>query len=146
MRKLKRDPVPNSVPNPMKRLLIIYHSSTGATEQMANAVANGARSAVCGDGENNIAVKVLHASTAGPDDLLAADAYIFAAPENLAARQIERIATGWRLQAISPTLIICTHAQSTEAILAPKIVSNEDLSRGEELGATLAAGMAIGAF
>src|SRR5579863_4744771 len=37
-----------------------------------------------------------------------------------AARQIERIATGWRLKAIAPPLIICTHAQTPEQILRPK--------------------------
>ena len=35
-----------------------------------------------------------------------------------AARQIERIATGWRLEQIAPTLIVCTHAQTSERNLA----------------------------
>ena len=39
---------------------------------------------------------------------------------NNAARQIERIATGWRLKAIAPPLIVCTHAQTPEAILRPE--------------------------
>ena len=43
-------------------------------------------------------------------------------------------------------LIICTHAQTVEAILAPKHLSATDLAQGEELGATLAAGLAIGAY
>ena len=63
-----------------------------------------------------------------------------------AARQVERIATGWRLKAIAEPLIVCTHAQTPEAILAPKIISPDDLKRCEELGATLAAGMSIGMF
>ena len=63
-----------------------------------------------------------------------------------AARQIARIATGWRLRAIAAPLIICTHAQTPEAILAPKIIPAEALARCEELGAALAVGLAAGIF
>ena len=61
-----------------------------------------------------------------------------------AARQIERIATGWRLKAMCPPLIVKTGAQSPEAILAPKTIGPEDLARCAELGETLAAGLAGG--
>ena len=169
----------------MKTLLLVYHSTTGATAQMANAAAEAAKRIECAPGETKVSVRLLHASEAGPADLLGADAYIFASPENLAAiaglmkdffdrsyyavldqingrrfglivcagsdgtnavRQIERIATGWRLQAAHAPIIVCTRAQSTEAILAPKCVSASDLARAEELGATMAAGLALGAF
>jgi hypothetical protein len=63
-----------------------------------------------------------------------------------AARQIARIALGWRLKPIANPLIICTHAQSTEAILAEKVISEADLARCRELGATLGAGLAVGVF
>lgn len=63
-----------------------------------------------------------------------------------AARQVARIATGWRLRAVAEPLIACTHAQAPTAILAPKVIAPEDLARCAELGATLAAGMEIGAF
>jgi multimeric flavodoxin WrbA len=63
-----------------------------------------------------------------------------------AARQIERIATGWRLKAMAPPLIVCTHAQTPEAILRPKQIGATDLARCEELGATLAAGLELGIF
>ena len=63
-----------------------------------------------------------------------------------AARQIERIATGWRLRAITDPLIVCTHAQTPEAILAPKTIAPDDLSRCEEVGGTLAAGIEMGIF
>lgn len=162
-----------------KTLLLVYQSTTGATEQMIRAVARGAAD------EPGVTVRVLAATKAGPDDLLAADGYVFACPENLAAiaglmkdffdrsyygaldhingrpyatvvcagsdgsnavRQIARIATGWRLREIAPPLIICTHAQTTEAILAPKVVPDADLEKGVELGAAFAAGLAMGAF
>lgn len=63
-----------------------------------------------------------------------------------AARQIERIATGWRLRGIAPPLIVCTHAQTPEAILAPKQVGAAELARCEEIGATIASGLALGIY
>lgn len=163
----------------MKTLLIIYHSTTGSTEQMAHAVVRGA------GGEAQVKVRLLRAAEAGAADLIDADAYVFATPENLAAiaglmkdffdrtyypaldringrtyativcagsdganavRQIERIATGWRLRAVAAPLIVCTHAQTPAEILAPKLLTRADLERGEELGATITGGLAIGAF
>jgi multimeric flavodoxin WrbA len=61
----------------MPQLLIVYHSKTGGTRQMAEAAARAARE------ETETVLK--RAEDAGPDDLLRADGYIFAAPENLAA-------------------------------------------------------------
>jgi multimeric flavodoxin WrbA len=163
----------------MKTLLIVYHSLTGGTRQMAEAAAQGARS------EPDIDVRLLAAPDADGDDVLAADGYIFATPENLAAlagkmkdffdrsyyavldringrpyailicagsdgenaaRQIARIATGWRLRAIADPLIVCTHAQTPEAILAPKQIGAEDLGHCGDVGAALAAGLAAGIF
>jgi multimeric flavodoxin WrbA len=63
-----------------------------------------------------------------------------------AALQIERIATGWRLRAIAPPLIVCTHAQTPEAILRPKQIGAAELDRCREMGATLSAGLALGIF
>lgn len=63
-----------------------------------------------------------------------------------AARQIQRIATGWRLEPIADPLIVCTHAQTPEEILRPKQIAAADLARCEELGATLAAGLDFGIY
>jgi flavodoxin len=63
-----------------------------------------------------------------------------------AARQIARIATGWRLRAVAEPLIICTHAQTSEAILAPKVIAEADLAKCHALGAALAQGLAMGIF
>jgi len=63
-----------------------------------------------------------------------------------AVRQTARIARGWRLKPVQDPLIICTHAQSTEDILAPKTISPADLERCCELGAALGAGLAMGVF
>jgi multimeric flavodoxin WrbA len=163
----------------MKKLLVVFHTMTGGTEQMARSAADGAAS------EPEIQVNLIHAPKAGATEVLEADGFIFATPENLAsisglmkdffdrtyypalglivgrpyttlicagsdgenaARQITRIATGWRLKAIAPPLIVCTHAQTPEAILAPKTISAEDLERCREIGATIAAGLALGIF
>ena len=63
-----------------------------------------------------------------------------------AAQQIERIATGWRLKPVAPSLIVCTHAQTPEQILRAKCIPAPELKLCEELGATLAAGLALGIF
>src|SRR5256885_15915458 len=54
--------------NASKPLLIVYHSMTGGTRQMAEAARDGA--AAEGQG---VQVRLLHASAAGPDDVLSAD-------------------------------------------------------------------------
>lgn len=63
-----------------------------------------------------------------------------------AARQIERIATGWRLKPVAPPLIVCTHAQTPQAIQAPKQLLPAELEACHELGAAMAAGLALGVF
>lgn len=63
-----------------------------------------------------------------------------------AARQIARIATGWRLKMVAEPLIIRTGAQTPEDILAPKHISDADLARCAELGAMMAAGLGMGVF
>ena len=63
-----------------------------------------------------------------------------------AARQITRIATGWRLRAIAEPLIICTHAQTPESILAPKAITEADLTKCRDLGGAMAEGLVMGIF
>jgi multimeric flavodoxin WrbA len=163
----------------MKTLLIVWHSRTGAALQMAEAAARAAQA------DGSVAVRRLRAEETQPADLLAADGYLFACPENLAsmsgamkevfdrcyypclerlngrpyaamiaagsdgegaARQLARIATGWRLKAVAEPLIVGTHAQTPEAILAGKHLTDDKLAPCAELGAALAAGLALGVF
>src|SRR4051812_47958479 len=63
-----------------------------------------------------------------------------------AARQLARIATGWRLKAIAEPLIVGTHAQTPEAILAEKRLTAEQLAPCAELGAARASGLALRGF
>jgi len=61
-----------------------------------------------------------------------------------ALRQIARFATGWRLRQAADPLLVITDAQTPEAILAPKTIATAELAKAAELGATLAAGLAVG--
>lgn len=61
----------------MKRILIVYHSLTEGSRQMAEAAYAAA--------EREVTTQLKTASVAGPDDLLQAEGYIFCGPENLAA-------------------------------------------------------------
>ena len=63
-----------------------------------------------------------------------------------AATQAERIATGWRLRQILPSVIVCTHAQTQEAILAPKTIDSADLIAAEEMGEQIAVGLQMGVY
>jgi hypothetical protein len=63
-----------------------------------------------------------------------------------AVRQAERIGTGWRLRKAAESLIVCTHAQTPEKILARKNIGADDLQRCTEAGAAMAAGLALGVF
>ena len=62
----------------MKHLLIVYHSQTGNTRAMAEAVLRGARS----EDIDGVETRMLRAGDAGPDDLLWSDAVILGTPEN----------------------------------------------------------------
>jgi multimeric flavodoxin WrbA len=62
----------------VKQLLIVYHSMTGAAEQLAGAAADGAREEAAAE------TRLVTAANAGVDDMLHADGYLFATPENLA--------------------------------------------------------------
>ncbi len=161
----------------MKTLLIVFHSLTGGTRQMARAAAEAAA--------GEVRVVLREARDAGPAEVLGADGYIFATPENLAAmagmmkdffdrtyyaaleqvngrpyavlvcagsdgenaaRQVARIATGWRLREVVAPVLVCTQAQTPAAILAEKVIAEADLARCREVGAAMAAGLAMGVF
>lgn len=182
-----------------RTLLLVWHSRTGASRQLAAAAARGARqslNASKGDGAGNemrptsphettVRVDSVHARGVHAQRVCAASAYIFVAPENLAAlsgamkeffdrtyygvldrvagrpyaviiaagsdgqgalRQLQRIATGWRLRPVADPVIVITRAQVPAAILAPKQVGEADLARAAELGAAMAQGLLMGVF
>jgi|SRR6056297_3640965 len=159
----------------MAELLIVYHSRTGGSHQMAQAAFHAAHK------ETGCDLK--RAAQTGPDDLLRADGYLFCGPENLAAlsgemkeffdrcyypvlgriegrpyaqmicagsdgqgaaRQLARIATGWRLKEVQPPLIINTSAQTPEEILSEKTIGGDALAQCRDLGEGFAAGLEMG--
>lgn len=63
-----------------------------------------------------------------------------------AVAQAERIATGWRLRQIAESKIVCTYAQTQEAILAPKSIDEADQRSATELGEQIATGMLMGIY
>jgi len=63
-----------------------------------------------------------------------------------AARQLARIVQGWRLVPVQEAYILCTAAQSEEAILAPKQLPASSLSPCRELGLQIGAGLAMGIY
>lgn len=69
-----------------RTLLIVWHSRTGAARQLAEAASEGA-AGVLQELEATEAVNIVlrEAGDASAADLLAADAYLFCAPENLAS-------------------------------------------------------------
>jgi multimeric flavodoxin WrbA len=154
------------------RLLIAWHSRTGASQAMAQAAADGAGDAL-----------LLRADAVTGDALLGAAGYLFVCPENLATmsglmkemfdrtyydvlgriegrryatiiaagsdgegaqRQIDRIAAGWRLRRVAEPVIINFAAQTPEAIAAPKQVPDKVLKECKELGQALAEGLRLG--
>jgi multimeric flavodoxin WrbA len=163
----------------MKQLLIIFHSMTGASEQIARAVSQGART------EPEIEVILLEAQYVQPEHLLSASGYVFIAPEMLgslsgvmkdffdrtfyqvldelngrpyaavicagsdgqgAVRQLEKIATGWRLKKVAESKIVLTHAQTKEKILQPKTLNQSALDQSEELGTFFGNALALSVF
>ena len=66
-----------------KELLIVYHSRTGLARQMSEALKQGAVLASEEMGEE-LNIKRKKARDCSIDDVMAADGYIFCAPENLA--------------------------------------------------------------
>jgi multimeric flavodoxin WrbA len=160
----------------MKKLLIVWHSMTGGSEALARAAFAGAaeveaRLLHAGD---VTAADIMGADGylfVFPENLAAisgvmkaffdrcyypclgqiegrAYAVIVCAGSDgrNAVKQAERIATGWRLKKIADSMIVCTHAQTPEAILAPKTISEADLAKARETGAALAAGLSLGIF
>ena len=156
-------------------LLIAWHSRTGGSEALARAAADGAGAAARLVRAEDVTPDMLSAAGGylfiGPENLAALSgdmkemfdrcyypclgklegrpyATIICAGsdgEN-AQRQLDRIATGWRLKRVAEGVIVNTAAQTPEAILAPKTIPADRLSEARDLGAALAEGLAAGIF
>jgi len=150
-----------------RHLLIVYHSQTGHTRRMARAARRGARRVADVDTRLKMALR------AGLDDLLWADGLLLGTPENFgymsgalknfldrtyypaqgqisglpyavfisagndgtgALTSIERIARGYPLKPVC------------DPIIARGELTTEILQRCEEMGETMASGLAWGIF
>jgi multimeric flavodoxin WrbA len=150
-----------------KTLLIVYHTQSGNTEKLANAAYRGAREA------EEIDTRLVRAYDASLQDLLNCQALLMGSPENFgymsggikdffdrtfypaqdhhlnlpyalfiscgndgtgAVRQIDRIMIGYPMRKVA------------EPVICPGEVRPEYLERCEELGLTLAMGLAMGIF
>jgi multimeric flavodoxin WrbA len=156
------------------KLLVIWHSRTGGSRALAEAAFAGAVGADCLAADDVTPDRLLAAGGylfVGPENLAALSgamkemfdrcyypclgriegrpyATIICAGsdgEN-AQRQLDRIATGWRLRRVADPVIVNTAAQTPEAILAPKTIPANRLAEARDLGAALAEGLAAGIF
>jgi len=151
----------------MKKLLIVYHTRGVKTTQLAEAVQRGAGA------EPGVEVRLMRCAEAEPQDVLDSDALVLGTPENFgymsgmmkdflerifyecegkieglpwallvsagqdgtgAITSVERIVTGLRLKKVR------------DPILALKEVTPQVVTECEELGAALAAGLALGIY
>jgi len=158
-----------------RQLLIVWHSRTGAAKAMARAAFKGAGGRARLLEAQLVQPDDLRAAAgylfACPENLASmsgmmkemfdrcyypvlggiegrAYATVIAAGSDGegAQRQIDRIATGWRLQRVAEPLIVNLGAQTPEAILAAKTVATDELLRCRQLGAALGEGLGIGIF
>jgi multimeric flavodoxin WrbA len=156
-------------------LAIVWHSRTGASQAMAEAALEGAGDAARLIRADHADPDILLAASGylfvGPENLAGLSgamkemfdrsyypllgqvegrpyATIIAAGSDGtgAQAQLDRIVTGWRLKRVAEPMIVNFNAQTPEAILAPKVVSDETLEQCRELGAGLAEGLKLGVF
>ena len=156
-------------------LLIIWHSRTGASEAMAMAAASaageGARLRYCDDASAADFLSSGGYLFACPENLATLSgamkemfdrlyypllgqiegrpyASIIAAGSDGtgAQRQLDRIATGWRLRRVADPMIVNFAAQTAEKILAPKSVAPAQLALCAQMGQALATGLREGIF
>ena len=153
----------------MKHLLIVYHSQSGHTRAMAEAVHRGARSPDI----EGVETRMLRATDAGPRDLLRADALILGTPENFGYMSgamkdfLDRTfyPCQGRVQSLPYAVFICAGNDGSgalssirriargyplrevqEAIVRKGEPDEAVLARCEELGTALAAGLELGVY
>lgn len=151
----------------MKHLLVVFHSQSGATARLAAAALEGAHA------ETECGSRMLPALEAGVEDLRKADGVLFCTPENFgymsgamkdfldrtyyalqgeakvracafiisagndgsgAVRQLQRIVKGYPMREVADPLIV--RGPPDEA----------SLTQARDIGAALAAGLAMGIF
>jgi multimeric flavodoxin WrbA len=150
-----------------KRLLIVFHSQTGNTQRLAEAVQRGAAR------EPEVATRLLRAFAAGVEDLLACDALLIGTPENLGYMSgaikdfFDRTyyPVQGRVDHLPYAIFVSAGNDGTntvvqieriargyrfkkvaDAVIVRGEVTVEGVARCEELGHAVAAGLAFGIF
>ena len=150
-----------------KHLLIIYHSQSGNTGQMAKAVNRGSQ------GEETVETRLLRAFDAGLDDLRWADGLLFGTPENFGSMSgalkdfFDRTyypAEPYQLNLPYALFISAGNDGSgavrdidriakgyplrkiSEPLIANGDINQQHLEQCEEFGLAMAAGLSIGIF
>ncbi len=153
----------------MKHLLIVFHSQSGNTKKMAQAVFLGAKAEEIG----GVEVRMLEAFDAGVDDLLWADALILGTPENFGYMSggmkdfLDRTfyPCEGKLEGMPYSIFVSAGNDGSGAVAAIERIANgyafrkiqepliargeltaDHLERCQELGMAVAAGLEIGAI
>ncbi|MCT2530913.1 flavodoxin family protein [SAR92 clade bacterium H921] len=151
----------------MKNLLIIYHSQTGNTEQLAQAVLRGSQE------ESGVRTKMLKAFDTVIEDLIWADGLLFGTPENFGTMSgalkdfFDRTyypAEPYKLNLPYATFVSAENDGSgavrdieriakgyplrkiAEPYVANGVISAEHLDQSRDFGHAMAAGLALGIF
>ncbi len=150
-----------------KRLLVVYHTQSGNTGRLADAVLVGARRVT------EVETRMLRAFDAGVDDLVGCDALLLGTPENFGYMSgalkdffdrtyypCEGLTTGLPYAvfvsagndgrgAVREIGRIATGygwKQAAEPLIVRGEIAAEDLLRCEELGEAMATGVALGIY
>lgn len=155
--------------NPEVRILVTYHSQSGNTRKMAEAVARGVSET------EGVKVAFKRAADTGADDLRECRAVVFCSPEyfgymagavkDLFDRTYEALREDGRVMKKSYAIVISAGNDGSGAltqierilkgyrlkkvqhpIIAKGVVTDEVLSQCEELGKTMAEGVKAGIF
>ena len=156
-------------------LLIIWHSRTGASEALARAAFDGAgeggKLLRCDEVHESDLLDAKGYVFCSPENLAALSGAMKEMFDRLyypllgriegrpfssiiaagsdgsgAQRQLDRIATGWRLRRVADPIVIKLAADTPEAILATKVVPDRDLDQARNLGAAMVEGLRHGIF
>ena len=153
----------------MPRVLIVWHSATGGAKALVEAILEGANDPSI----EGVEVVSLRALEAGVDDVMAADGYLLVTPENFGYMSgalkdffdrtyypcLEHTrgrpygltvraggdGTG-AVAAVTPLAIGLGWKEVAPPVIAAGDLTEAHLAAARELGATLAAGLAIGLY
>jgi len=162
-------------PSEKRTLLIVWHSRTGGARAMAQAACDGAgdraRILRCEEADAQAMLDAAGYLFVCPENLATmsgamkeffdlayypllgriegrpyATAVAAGSDGTGATRQIDRMATGWRLKRVADPLIVNFDAQTPEEILREKSLPRFAARQCSELGQGLSEGLALGVF